>query len=240
MVRPDIGEGLDPDQKIWRYMSLAKFVSMLAQKSIWLARADTFCDKREGRFPDEMLEIIEKAYEGFPEDDPSPVKDAADFQDYLVKNTFISCWHGNLDENMVMWEIYGQRENAVALQTTVGRLWNSIDCSRLPGNFLILDKVEYARADQIPGVLRYERCFFIKRPHFQFEKEVRISLDTYDRGNPTKATPDGYAVPTKISLLAEDVLVHPDSSDWFLDAVISVTKKYGLDIEVRRGSYGNQ
>ena len=51
---------------------------------------------------------MEKAYETFPADDPSPVKDAEDFQDYLLKNTFLSCWHKNIDENMAMWEIYGR------------------------------------------------------------------------------------------------------------------------------------
>ena len=235
----DIREKLKPDEKLWRYMSLAKFVSLLDQASLWLARADTFRDKHEGRFPDEMRKTIEKAYESFPDDDLSPVEDAADFQDYLVKNTFMSCWHKNLDENFVMWEIYGQREDAVAVQTSVGALRDNIDFSGLPGNFLTLDNVAYESYDQVEGVLRYERCFFLKRPHFSFEEEVRLSLDTYSRYKPTKDTPNGHTLPVKLDELIEGVLVHPDSPSWFLDAVKSLTKRYNLEVEVRPGSHGH-
>ena len=34
-------------------MDLAKLISLLEKKAIWLARADTFMDRHEGRFPDE-------------------------------------------------------------------------------------------------------------------------------------------------------------------------------------------
>ena len=114
-------------------MDLPKLVSMLEQDALWLARTDTFRDRHEGRFPDEMRKFIEKAYEGFDDNGDSLVKDADDFQDYLVKNTFISCWHENIDENMVMWEIYGRDNNAVAIQTTVERLDDSIDTSNITG-----------------------------------------------------------------------------------------------------------
>jgi hypothetical protein len=232
-------KGLDGNVILWRYMDFAKFVSMLEKESIWLARADTFGDKHEGRFPDEMREYIEKAYEVFDDDDKSPVKDALDFQDYLLKNTFISCWHHNLKENMVMWEIYCKDKNAVAIQTTVKDLASSIDSSKLSGHSLIMKNVEYKNADEIAGVLLYEDCFFRKRRHFAFEKEVRINLDTYSRMTPTKDTPYGYELPVIPSGMIEKVLVHPDSSQWFCDAVDSITSKYKLHAPVEKGVYGN-
>ena len=66
-----IDDALDEDQKVWRYMDLAKFVSMLEQKALWLARADTFRHRHEGRFPNEMRKFIEKAYEGLKAKDDS-------------------------------------------------------------------------------------------------------------------------------------------------------------------------
>lgn len=238
-MKLNIGESLDAGEKLWRYMTLAKFISLLDQKSLWLARTDTFRDKHEGRFPNEMRQAIEKAFESF-RGEPSPIESAADFQDYLVKNTFMSCWHKNLDENIVMWEIYGRRDDAVAIQTSVGAIQNSIDFSDLPGNFLILDNVRYERPEQVEGELRYEQCFFIKRPHFIFEKEVRLCLDTYSHCKPRKDAPRGYKLPLRLSGLVDSVLVHPDSSDWFLCAVESLIKKYDLAIELRRGTQGNE
>jgi hypothetical protein len=236
----EVDNELDESQKLWRYMDLSKFVSLLEKKALWLARADTFRDKHEGRFPEDMRKTIEKAYENFDDDDSSVVKDADDFQDYLRKNTFISCWHKNFDENMVMWEIYGRDTNALAIQTTVESMKDSLDSSKLFGHSLILKNVTYQPADKIVDVLPYEECFFIKRPHFSFEKEVRISLDTYSRINPTKNTPYGYHLPVLINGFIEKILIHPDSPDWFMEVIESITKKYEIHTPVARGLYGTK
>jgi hypothetical protein len=58
---------------------------------LWLARADTFKDRHEGRFPDEMRELLREAYKTLPDGPGGEVKDAENFQEYLLKNTFISC-----------------------------------------------------------------------------------------------------------------------------------------------------
>lgn len=234
----EIDDQLEESQKLWRYMDLSKFVSLIEKNTLWLARADTFRDKHEGRFPDDMRTTIEKAYEEFDDNDSSVVKDADDFQDYLRKNTFISCWHKNFDENMVMWEIYGRDTSALAIQTTVGNMENSLDSSSVSGHSLKLKNVKYLRADEISGVLPYEECFFIKRPHFSFEEEVRISLDTYSRYSPTKKTPYGYDLRVNINELIKKILVHPDSPDWFMSVINSITKKYGVHAPVVRGLYG--
>jgi len=104
-------------------MDLAKLISLLETKAIWLARADTFKDRHEGRFPDEMRMLAEKACGSFSKDDPSPVQDADDFQDYLLKNTFVNCWHENIDENMVMWEIYGRDTKGSMDALNTGLSW---------------------------------------------------------------------------------------------------------------------
>lgn len=236
----EIDDQLEESQKLWRYMDLSKFISLIEKNALWLARADTFKDKHEGRFPDDMRKTIEKAYEEFDDNDNSVVKDADDFQDYLRKNTFISCWHKNFDENMVMWEIYGRDTNALAIQTTVGNIKNSLDSSKLLGHSLILKNVNYLQADEISGVLPYEECFFIKRPHFSFEEEVRISLDTYSPHSPTKKTPYEYDLLVNINGLIEKILIHPDSPDWFMDVINSITEKYKVHAPVIRGLYGTK
>ncbi len=236
----EIDDTLEESLTLWRYMDLAKLVSLLEKSAIWLARADTFRDQHEGRFPYEMQDWIERAFKKFPDSDPSPVKNANDFQDYLIKNTFVSCWHKNLDENMVMWELYGRDTNAVAVQTTVGSIKESINPSALSGHSLLLKPVTYARPEDTKGVLPYEECVFRKRPHFAFEREVRISLDTYSPASPTKDTPYGYQLPVFISNLINAIYVHPDSPQWFVDVVNSITKQYEVHAEVRRGAFGNK
>ena len=125
-----------------------------------------------------------------------------------------------------MWEIYGRDTNAIAVQTTVGRIRDGTDSSDLNGHSLLLQPVVYQRAEDVLGVLLYEDCFFRKRPHFAFEQEVRISLDTYSRINPTKDTPYGHRLRCSINTFIESIYIHPDSATWFLDVVNSITTRY--------------
>jgi hypothetical protein len=89
-VHLKVDESLNEDLRIWRYMDLAKLISLLEKSAIWLARADTFKDRHEGRFPDNMLTFTKEIYEGIQKTYNSPVKNADDLQEYLVNNTFIS------------------------------------------------------------------------------------------------------------------------------------------------------
>lgn len=235
-----VNENLNDDQKLWRYMDLSKLISMFDKQAIWLARTDTVEDTHEGRFPDEMKKLLEKAYEQFSDSDKSTVRDAEDFQDYLCKNTYISCWHKNADENMVMWKIYARDINTVAIQTTVGNIKRSVPRGQLRGHSLILQNIAYKQSDEIAGVLLYEQCFFRKRPHFSFEEEVRISLDTFSKDAPTKNTPKGQELKVNMNGLIEKILVHPDSLDWFIDVVTSIAKKYAVTAPVLRGIYGDK
>lgn len=235
-----VDDELQGSQKLWRYMDLSKFVSLLDKNALWLARADTFRDVREGQFPEDMRTAIERAYEEFGSGVESIVRNADDFHDYLKKNTFISCWHKNLDENMVMWEIYGRDNSALAIQTTVDTMRDCINPSGLCGYSLILKDVSYQKSQEISGVLPYEECFFIKRPHFSFEQEVRISFDTYSRSKPSKKTPNGHYLPVFSNGLIKNILIHPDSPKWFEDAINSLTEKYDIHAPVGRGAYGNK
>jgi hypothetical protein len=231
---------LDDSQNLWRYMGLSKLISLLEKKSLWLARADTFHDRHEGRFPDYMRKATAKVYEDLKPEEKLRVKGVDDFQDFLRKNTFLSCWHKNSDENMVMWQIYGRNNDAVAVQTTVGRMKKSLVLSSIRGNWLKLDSITYKRPEEISGILPYEDCFFIKRPHFHFEKEVRLSLDTYSTESPSKDTPKGHRLRVDIELLIEKVLIHPDSEGWFEDVIKSIMKRFRVNALVERGLYGSK
>ena len=235
-----VEDSLPSDTKLWRYTDLAKFVSLLDSGSLWLARSDTFRDQSEGRFPDEMRAAIEKAYESFEKKEDSLINDADDFQEYLCRNAYVSCWHKNVDENMVMWEIYGRDANAVAVQSTVEKLVNNISKVDSGGLEFHLKNVQYSKAEDVKGKLSYRAPFFIKRPHFSFEQEARIFLSTYSALSPNKDTPLGIEVDFKAAEAIEKILVHPDSPEWFVKVVKSISAKYGLSAPVERGVYGNK
>lgn len=235
-----VEDSLPNDTKLWRYIDLAKFVSLLDTNTLWLARSDTFRDQGEGQFPKEMRAAIENIYASFTDKDDPLINDANDFQEYLCKNAYVSCWHKNFDENMVMWQLYGQDSNSVAIQTTVGNLKANISKKDSSGLGFHLKSVEYSRAEDVKGQLDYIAPFFIKRPHFSFEQEVRILLSTYSAVSPNKDTPLGQVVDLNVVEAIEKVLVHPDSQDWFVNVVESISAKYGLKASIEKGIYGNK
>jgi hypothetical protein len=235
---------IDESTVLWKYLDLSKFISLLSKKSLWLARVDTFKDKHEGMFPLEMKRALDKIYKDFEKEENTkdgPIQNTTDFQQHLIKNAYINCWHQNLDENMVMWEIYGKTENSVAIQTTVKDLTESVSKKDLKKYKykVAFEPVIYEKLEDIPGQLTYESPFFIKRPHFKFEKEVRLFLSTYSTMNPTVDTPIGIGMSVNLNTIINDIYVHPDASSWFFDVVQALVDKFELSIPVKKGLYGN-
>lgn len=236
---------INDDTVIWKYLDISKFISLISKKSLWLARVDTFKDEHEGVFPIEMKQTLNKIYEEFEKNGKTkdgPIKNTSDFQQYLIKNAYINCWHLNLDENMVMWEIYGKTENSIAIRTTVKDLKDSLskkDLKKFKHN-IAFEPVIYEKPDNVPGRLTYQSPFFIKRPHFHFEKEVRLFLSTYSTKRPTIDTLVGHEISINLKTIIKDIYIHPDATDWFFEAVQALVDKFELSISVKKGLYGNK
>lgn len=233
------------DAVIWKYMDISKFISLISRNSLWLARADTFKDEHEGVFPLEMQQTLDLIYKKFEEKGElinGPINSTSDFQQYLIKNAYISCWHQNLEENMVMWEIYGRTSNSIAIRTTVQDLIDSLNIKDLRkiGSRIAFEPVIYENPEDVPGELDYDTPFFIKRPHFHFEKEMRLYLSSYSIQDPNSDTPLGYEIPINIDNLIKEIFVHPDAADWFLCATQALVDQFKLSKEVKKGLYGNK
>lgn len=226
-------------------MDLPKYLSLLSDSSLWLARSDTFKDKREGIFHksmksnlDEIYETLNSSEDGLSSDE---IKNSDDFQNYLSCNTYISCWHKSSEENMVMWEIYGQSENSVAITTSASKLKNSFDLDVVMKDALevALDDVSYVNHVDANLERNYRQPFFIKRPHFSFENEVRLYL--LARHKKSRAlSPYGLKIKVDLSQLIDKIYVHPDAEDWFFESVKDLTAKYGINKSVSKGICGNK
>lgn len=241
IIRNELGD----DEILWRYMDLPKFLSLLSSESLWFARSDTFKDKREGLFHPAMKAELDKIYSELESKGEIPsdaeIKDTSDFQRYLSDNTYISCWHKNSTENMVMWELYGQSENSVAIKTTVEKLESSFSLKevyRIALEFA-LDEVKYMEHKSISSERNYRQPFFIKRPYFEFEQEARLYLMARDKKSRGVA-PLGYNIKLDIHKLIDSVYVHPDAEPWFYTAIRDLVNKYGLGVRVERGTCGNK
>src|SRR6185436_11217618 len=159
---------LQPNTRVWRYMSFAKFVSLFQKKQLWLANAKLLGDKWEV-MPDtsQINSIINNRPSSMSaEDSLTTMKDVVS---KLRNDTFVNCWNASEHESHALWRLYCSSSEGVAIQTTLERLKKSVE--PLPVLEVKYDSsIEDGKVDDI------HRLVSQKRPMFAYEQEVRIIL----------------------------------------------------------------
>ena len=212
----------DPDTIIWKYLDLSKFVDLLLYKKLFMSRSDKFEDQYEGTFSEPTYEEIKKL-----------AKDNPNFLDNYKthrKNVVISSWHINEYESFAMWQIFTQKSEGLAIQSTLGKLQKALevesDFEQYIGEVNYIDyKKEY-----IP----FENTFFpflFKRKSFQYEREVRVISDV------TKFNleiDNGLKIDVNLDELIEKIYIHPKSENWYKNLVMDLVSRLGFDFETEK------
>ena len=234
--------------KIWRFMDLPKFLSILQSKTLYFARADQFDDPFEGargNTGDEKLYIKalaealreEMSFDGDNKGVEKSLDDARKIIDtwktigfdtnHMYQN-FISCWHQNEMESDAMWRLYTKDlTQGVAIQSTCGRLRDSFIREFLRGPITIapVEYIDYT----LPLGLSDNPSWF-KKKAFEHEKEIRAII-MFDYPSEEKA-PKGWPLPIDPDVLIENLYVSPTAQPWFVELAIDVIGKYGYKFNV--------
>ncbi len=228
-----------PEEKLWRYMDLAKFISLLSTNSLYFASACSFDDPYEGakgvierkeKWDNFYLEFFRKAIMTAPGADSKLMKETeieAQAQRLLAEMgmhgnlerqyTYISCWHCNSCESEAMWKLYAVNiKNAIAIQTTMQNLYNALD--RDP--YIKIGKINYI--DYQKQFAPVNGAYWYKRKSFEHEREVRAVLMD------TKCENNGIYVPVNVEKLITQIHVSPFAPEWFVDVIRSITEKYDI------------
>lgn len=187
------------DQPIWRYMDVAKFLSLLEDSSLFFPRATLFEDKFEGsvsrenlrRRPDLIEDHLKQRRAGFPHVSFSAAEDnvtrksmgemfktMAQVLEWERNWTYVSCWHMNDHESDAMWKLYAATNQAIAVRSTFSKLKQCLRSHHQPpGGDPILGTVYYVDYTK-DVVLRNFRLseFFYKRMSFAHERELRAII----------------------------------------------------------------
>lgn len=190
----------DRSMKVWRYLDLPKFISLLDTKKLHLSRADLLNDPHEG------ATLTHKKY-------------CEEQSARLKKSFFISSWHTNEEESYAMWKLYAEKNQGVAIQTSYKKLTEAI---AEPDIFIGLVKYQNYVAEPINE--NYE-CFMYKRLFFEYEREVRI-IKQVDADNYQGQIPEGILVDVDLQKLIECVYVNPYTADWYYEVIKSIISKY--------------
>ena len=219
---PNIKLPEDPNTIIWKYLDLSKFLDLLISEKLFMSRSDKFEDQYEGTFSEPTFEEIKK----LSIDNP-------DFLNYYKthrEKVAISSWHINEYESFAMWQIFTQNSEGLAIQSTIGRLQESLV---LETNFKqYIGEVNYIdyKKEHIP----FDDMFFpflFKRKSFQYEGEVRLITDI---GDSNIKINEGLKINVEINRLIGKIYIHPKSENWYKNLVIQLVKQLGFDFKIEK------
>lgn len=212
----------DPDVKIWRYLSLPKFISMINSESLFFARADKFEDKFEGSYSHANITLRPKVYKDkIPE---RALTQLSEISKRVLRYMIINCWHINENESAAMWKLYCSDKEGIAIQSTYNRLITSFDDN--PDESIYVGKVQYIdyNTEWLPeGNAFYP--FVHKRKSFEHERELRAvihSKELFDYGK---------SVHISLDNLIENIYVAPNSRRWFIEVVKVTVERFNLHKE---------
>ena len=165
---------------IWRFLDLAKFISLLKEKALFMTRADKFEDQFEGavcslddseKYDEALTEYYSDLLEGKPVNEQLIENEHYAIQ-MIRKNSFLSCWFEGAYESIAMWKLYASGKDAkgVAIRSTVGRLKKAI------GRDVEIGRIEYIDYSKVwPNA---NEALWRKRLSFEYEHEVRGRIIT--------------------------------------------------------------
>lgn len=212
----------DDSIRLWRYMDFAKFVSLISSKQLFFCRSDLFDDPFEGSVP-ALVSMKRRGELNSP---------GNEFSKNLRQWVYISCWHANEHESAAMWDLYGQSDGAVAIETTYGRLKSLLPRNVDLGVVQYLDySIEDLPVDQVGA------RFFCKRKSFEHEREVRgaIMLDLPQaKSKSWEDNEPGFIVPIELSDLITHIHVSPKAPNYLLELTNNVASTYGIKAEVKK------
>ena len=94
---------------LWRYLDVAKFVSLLQTQSIHFPRGDQFEDPFEGSYPLSSIDVFEGNDGGYSAEE-------------WKKFAAVSCWYKSDIESDAMWKLYTSHKQGIAIKTTWDKL----------------------------------------------------------------------------------------------------------------------
>lgn len=241
-AHPCFAEPENNEIKIWRYLTLPKFIDLLHSRTLFFTRADLLRgeDKAEGssltnadldaiKFFDELskrnISIPHQNLANTSINDLMALSQRTHevSEELLIKRFFINCWHMNEHESFAMWKIYSE-PFGVCIQSTYNSLTRSFNDPEY--NFhkhpkIYSGEVKYINwdSDSMPRDNGFWPVMHKKR-EFKYENELRCIVWEHNK-NIVKVGVD-------LEQLIHNIHINPYTPPWFHDVIVSLCEKYGV------------
>lgn len=228
---------VDLPVKIWRYMDLAKFISLLSNEALYFSCPNKFADPFEGYLPKSHIKAMSALNQKFINEQllfrdqiiaSHPDKDSRDFDDRFyrgikqyekrIKGSLsevslkfgVCCWHRNENESEAMWRLY--QSYGIAIESTVEQLKIAMSGTKN----IIIENVRYVDFENAPIEKGHKHYgLFLKRKSFEYEQELRATILLKE---PTK----GEFVKCDMNALINHVHISPFAEPYLKEVVENI------------------
>jgi hypothetical protein len=240
--------------KIWRYISLPKFMRLVQSKSLYFSRANYLGDPFEGSLSQANIQFREYVrkfrhivpqLESYRDIDDQTLdrlfRTQSESHKYMVDRMLVSCWHMSDYESAAMWKLYSSGEPIVAIQSTYKILETLLPV------WANLGTVQYAdyQKDLIPEINAFYPIMH-KQNSFEHEKELRAviwDMNTTDTGGKfisANADSFGLNLPIDIHKLMQNIFIDPLAPHWFENVVRDVCEIYQLNVTICKSNLASK
>ncbi len=225
------------ESRVWRYMDVAKLVSLLQTRSLYLSRIDRLHDPYEGRIGRHVHDTLAAAVVMDPR--LQIFIDSIPDTEKFVRCYFVNCWCLQEHESDALWRIYGGLQNAgIAIRSTYGELVRQLPSTDFIGLVKYLDygAVGFSLGNVLNQVMH-------KRTQFSYENEVRIVrapsefiIDRESHRVNLENVPLGVPCEIDPNKLIEAIVTSPYMDDWLVEVIRRLVEKYELIVPVEISS----
>lgn len=226
--------------RIWRYLSLPKFVDLLQTSCMHFTRVDEMrkYDSSEGtRLTIAMKRVIQQVAEKKIEP-PIPNVTREQFlqmfgssnsqaEDWLNKVHFINCWHMSDHENFAMWKVYSE-PFGVCIESRFEDLKNCF-VDKKWDYYANRHKIYIGRVEYIDSETQFIRgdnsfwSYLTKRREFSYENELRCVATEWDN------QPSCIRPKVDLTRLIKSIRLNHEAPAWYFSTVADLCQRYGLD-----------
>lgn len=163
----------------------------------------------------------------------------------IAKTTMVNCWHASESESEAMWRIYAENGKAVAVETTLDALRESIQ-KRESSSVVFIYPVRYL--DFFDSSLQPRDCVveghlipLLKRISYEYEHEVRAFIAKV-APNPRAGAdisfwkPAPIRLPIDVRALVKAIHISPYAEEPFPSSVVKICEAFGLKSGIVRSS----
>ena len=233
-------------QKLWRYMDLAKFMSLLEDRTMYFARADKLGDpfefaagiaERQEAWDEHYKALFREAISTVPGRTEPPleeelVRDAERLLremrvgvEHERQRTFANCWHANSVESEALWRLYcPPPQPGVVIQTTA----EALEASLGDHTDVEIGHVQYV--DFKTAFAGLHERIYTKRKSLAHEAEVRAVFKRMSMKDP----PVGLMMATDLEQLVKMMVPSPFAPPWLHALLEKTLKRRDLILPLRQ------